>query len=89
MRITEKDFEALTNTSMEWSKTDWSEMAWRFEFDAVPDQGFIFWVDNYASLLFCRQFCEERGHTFTASFDEGGEDWCFITDYAATWAVVA
>ena len=87
MKITEKDFEALTNTSMEWTKEDWSEQEFRFDFEASPESGFIFWVDDYASLMFCRQFCEERGFTFTSSFDEATEDWCFISNYAATWAV--
>jgi hypothetical protein len=89
MKITENDFDCLTQESMIWDKEVWATKLDRFE-DAIlmPDNGLIFWVDNYASIMFCRQFCEERGFEFYATFDGGMLQWCFVTNFVPVlWAV--
>lgn len=82
MNITEQDFERLTQDSMIWSNEEWATKLDRFD-DELPDSGYIYWVDNYASIVLCRQYIEERGCNLTATFDGGMLQWCFVTDYVA------
>ena len=81
MNITAQDFEYLFDVSMSWTASNWSGQAYRFDFENQPETGFIYWVEDYSNLILCRQFLNERGFTFTKSFDEATEQWAFISDY--------
>jgi hypothetical protein len=81
MKITAQDFEHLVEQAMSWDLNQWAEQLNRFSFDKFPDDGVIYWVENYSSFMLCRQFLAENGYTFIQSFDEGAEQWCFITNY--------
>jgi hypothetical protein len=81
MEITTEDFEYLFETAMEWDIETWKDQEARFDFKIEVQKGFIYWVENYPSLIMCRQFLNERGHFCVDSFDEGIQQWVFISDY--------
>jgi len=81
MEITAQDFEHLFDAAMEWHLNTWSEQTNRFDFDDMPQTGFIYWVEEYPNLILCREFLAKRGYTYTASFDEATDQWAFISNY--------
>jgi hypothetical protein len=81
MDITAEDFEHLFETAMEWDAKAWQDQEFRFDFDVEMPTGHIYWVEDYSSMMLCRQFLNERGFNFTSSFDESLEQWAFISDY--------
>ena len=81
MEITAQDFEYLFETAMEWDATAWKDQELRFDFNVEVAKGHIYWVENYASMLLCRDFLNTRGFFCVESFDEALEQWVFISDY--------
>jgi hypothetical protein len=81
MNITAQDFEYLFETAMEWDAATWKDQEARFDFETEVNQGHIYWVENYASLVLCRDFLNTHGYTFVPSVDEAMQQWCFISDY--------
>ena len=81
MNITAWDFEHLFDVSMEWNKADWAIHSNRWDFNEAPKDGFIYWCEDYASLVLCREFLASGNYTYLQSFDEGTEQWAFISDY--------
>ena len=81
MNITPNDFEHLFDAAMEWDLETWKDQEARFDFSIEVRFGFIYWVENYSSLILCREFLNERGNTFIDSFDEATQQWAFISDY--------
>ena len=64
MKITAQDFEHLFDAAMEWDVATWEGQEFRFDFHCQPETGFIYWVEEYVSLILCREFLNERGFTF-------------------------
>jgi hypothetical protein len=81
MNITPQDFEYLFETAMEWDLAGWEGQEARFDFQTEVKQGHIYWVENYASMILCREFLNTRGFFCVESFDEALEQWAFISDY--------
>jgi len=81
MDITPQDFEHLFEVAMDWDAEAWRDQEARFDFPIEVKNGFIYWVENYASLMLCRHFLNQQGHFAVTSFDEASEQWCFITGY--------
>lgn len=81
MTITPEDFEYLFDAAMEWDIETWRDQELRFDFKIEVKAGFIYWVEDRANLILCRQFLNERGFTFIDSWDEATEQWVFISDY--------
>jgi hypothetical protein len=81
MQIDAQDFEYLFETAMEWDLATWKDQESRFDFIKQVDKGHIYWVENYASFILCREFLITHGHLFNPSFDEALDQWCFISDY--------
>jgi hypothetical protein len=86
VKLTANDFERLTETQMQWStETDWKEQAYRFEDTINWSHKFIFWTENYASLLLATEYLAQQGFDYSISFDEAVMQYCFTTDYSGSW----
>lgn len=81
MEITLEDFENLFEVAMEWELETWEGQEYRFNFPIEIQSGYIYWVENRASMIMCRQFLNERGFTCIDSWDEATQQWAFISDY--------
>ena len=81
MQISAQDFENLFETTMEWDLELWKDQEARFDFPREVAKGYIYWVENYATMMFCREFLVTHGHSYFPSFDEALEQWAFISDY--------
>jgi hypothetical protein len=81
MNITPQDFEHLFEAAMEWDIETWRDQEARFDFNIEVKKGHIYWVENYPSLIMCRHFLNERGHSMVESFDEATQQWAFISSY--------
>lgn len=87
----EQDFERLHQTSMQWTQEIWSEQVFegRFISDTGTldfDHGYIYWYENYASLLAARAILYIMGEKYTVISDEATGQWCMTSTYAsAAW----
>jgi hypothetical protein len=86
MKLTANDFDRLTETQMEWnSLTDWKEQADRFEDTINWNHKFIYWTENYASTLLACEYLAQQGDSYSVSYDEAVNQYCFTTDYSGSW----
>lgn len=86
MKLTERDFNRLIETAMEWkSETGWIDKKDRFEDTINWSHKFIYWVENYASALLATEYLNQKGYDFSISYDEAMTQYCFTTDYAGSW----
>lgn len=86
MKLTERDFNRLIETAMEWkSETGWIDKKDRFEDTINWSHKFIYWVENYASALLATEYLNQKGYDFSISYDEAMSQYCFTTDYAGLW----
>ena len=86
MKLTERDFERLTESQMEWSTNkSWTSQKDRFEDTVDWSHKFIYWVENYASALLATQYLTQKGFNFSIGFDEAMMQYVFTTDYAGSW----
>ena len=86
MNLTERDFNRLIETAMEWkSETGWIDKKDRFEDTINWSHKFIYWVENYASALLATEYLNQKGYDFSISYDEAMTQYCFTTDYAGSW----
>jgi len=89
MKITKNQFEALTDAQMEWAgESDWSKQLDRFEDTICWSHKFIYWVENYASIILATEFLKQNRFDFSISYDNAIGQYCFTTDYAGSWVRV-
>jgi hypothetical protein len=81
MKITAKDFDALTDTIMGWKGNDWEIQAHRFTDQVSFDWAVCYWVETAANLILARTFLEDNDHAFEASYDENMESYILLTNY--------
>ena len=81
MKITAKDFDALTETIMGWKGNGWEIQADRFTDNVSYDWAVCYWIDSVASMILARTFLEDNGHVFEQSYDENMESYILLTNY--------
>lgn len=81
MKITAKDFDALTETIMGWKGNGWEIQADRFTDKVSFDWAVCYWIDSVASMILARTFLEDNGHVFEQSYDENMESYILLTNY--------
>ena len=81
MKITEKDFDMLTETVMSWKGNDWHLQNHRFLDDVSYDWAVCYWFDSPVSLILARTFLEDNDYGFQTSYDEGMESFIIVTNY--------
>ena len=81
MNVTPEDFEHLFDAAMEWDIETWRDQEMRFDFAIEVKYGYVYWVECRAALILCREFLHERGFSFVDSWDEGTDQWAFISNY--------
>jgi hypothetical protein len=81
MKITAKDFDALTETIMGWKGNDWEIQADRFTDKVSFNWAVCYWIDSAASTILARTFLEANGHAFEQSYDENMESYILLTNY--------
>jgi hypothetical protein len=78
------DFERLHETSMEWNMDTWFEQANldRFTQGRIDfSHRYIYWFENYVSLMAARNILEVMGETYSEIFDTVTEQWCLTSGY--------
>jgi hypothetical protein len=78
MKITEKDFNRLWNTSMAWGK-DWQVQSDRFDADVSFDWKQAYWFDSYSQIILARMFFIDENIPYQITAD--GFDWVLLTDH--------
>jgi hypothetical protein len=84
----EQDFERLYETSMEWTQEIWGEQVsdGRFIGTVNFEHRFIYWFDNYASLIAARSILYIMGKKYEVLTDEATGQWCMTSTYgSAAW----
>ena len=81
MKITAKDFDALTDTIMGWKGNDWEIQADRFADKVSFDWSVCYWVDSAANMILARTFLEDNDYAFQQSYDENMESYILLTNY--------
>jgi hypothetical protein len=81
MIITEKDFDALTDTVMGWKGNDWEAQADRFTDNVTFDWAVCYWVESPASLILAKTFLQDNAHSYQESYDENMESYILLTNY--------
>ena len=82
MKITEKDFDMLTETVMSWKGNDWHLQNHRFLDDVSYDWAVVYWVGNSAaSMILARTFLEQNGHDHQVSYDESLDSFVLLSNY--------
>lgn len=75
-----EDFENLTETSMKFKGSDWESQEGRFDGEVDYSFGYIYWFENYASLMLGRRILQDLGEEYKVLFDSGFQQWVIITD---------
>lgn len=78
-----QDFENLNETSMQFKGNNWEAQDGRFEGPVNYDLDYIYWFDNYATLMAARTILQDFGNSYEVIFDDALGQWCLITDYQA------
>lgn len=81
MKITAKDFDALTDTVMGWKGNDWEAQSDRFLDKVSFDWAVCYWVDSAASLILARTFLENNEYPFEESYDDNMESYILLTNF--------
>lgn len=79
----ELDFERLSNTSMEWSKSTWFNQAneGRFDGDINFEHRYIYWFEHYANLIAARTILKEFDMDYTVMYDTYSDTWALTSEY--------
>ena len=85
VKINPLDFERLTESQMQFKGQNWEIQQHRFDQEMNFNHEYIFWVENYASLVLATHFLDQVGHSYSIAYDDAVELYCFTTDYASTW----
>lgn len=86
MKITKNQFEGLTEVQMEWAgNADWLQQKDRFEDSICWSHQFIYWVENYASVVLATEYLRQNRWDYSISYDNAMAQYCFTTNYAGSW----
>jgi hypothetical protein len=80
------DFERLHETSMQWDSETWGKQLEQGRFiqsGSAPDfkHRYIYWFENYVSLMAARNVLEVMGETYAELYDSATEQWCMTSTY--------
>jgi len=89
MIITEKDFDSLSNTMMQWAGYDWEDQANRFNSEVGFQWGWAYWFDNAASMILAKNFLMQKEAAFDVTYDEALNNYLIVTDFITMDMVVA
>jgi hypothetical protein len=81
MLITAEDFEALSNTKMQWAGIDWDSQAKRFNAELYNDWDWAYWFDDAASMILAKAFLDQNIRGFQCAYDDGSENYIIVTNY--------
>jgi hypothetical protein len=78
------DFERLHETSMEWTQETWLDQTneQRFTDGKIDfDHRYIYWFENYASLIAARNILDTLGEDYSEIYDTSLDQWCLTSTY--------
>jgi hypothetical protein len=80
------DFERLHETSMEWTSEIWGEQVKQGRFTSSVstfdfNHRYIYWFENYVSLMAARNVLEVMGETYAELYDNATDQWCITSGY--------
>jgi hypothetical protein len=80
----EEDFEMLTETSMKWDSSTWSEQVNDNRFTGRIDfnHGYIYWFNSYAAVIAAKSILKDFKMDYSVLIDEGTGDYAISTNYA-------
>lgn len=88
LKLNALDFERLTESQMEFKGANWEIQEYRFDQPMNFNHKYIYWVENYASLVLATHFVVyEAKCDFSMAYDEAVEMYCFTTDYPSSWGI--
>lgn len=81
-----QDFEALHETSMEWTQEIWGDQIKEERFKASVgtidfNHKYIYWYENYVSLMAARNILKKLDEQFSVLVDEATGQWCMTSTY--------
>lgn len=93
LRMSDRDFEMLPVTTMEWAGVDWPAQDGRFKpfrpgEPIVWRYRFAYWFEAWGNVILARCFLESLLHEYQILIEEDGEESPFliVTDYKmASW----
>jgi hypothetical protein len=85
VKLNALDFERLTESQMEFKGNDWEVQEYRFDQPMNYKHDFIYWVENYASMVLATHYLDSIGHGYAICYDSAVEMYCFTTDYPSGW----
>lgn len=77
-----EDFENLTETSMQFKGVGWEKQEDRFNGNVNYDHAYIYWFENYASLILGRRILQDLGEPYEVLFDDACAQYAVTTDFA-------
>ncbi|CAB4161722.1 hypothetical protein UFOVP1201_5 [uncultured Caudovirales phage] len=81
MLITAKDFEALSNTKMQWAGYGWESQSDRFDQELFYEWPWAYWFEDAASMILARMFLFNLGRGFEFAYDEATDNYIIVTNY--------
>jgi hypothetical protein len=80
----EEDFEFLTQTSMKWDASTWSDQVNDGRFTGRIDfnHGFIYWFDSYAAVIAAKSILKDFEMDYSVLVDETTDEFAISTNYA-------
>lgn len=81
MKLTEKDFDMLTETVMAWKGNDWHLQNHRFLDDVSMEWAVCYWVESTVAMILARTFLEDNNHAYETSYDEAMDSFIILTNY--------
>jgi hypothetical protein len=87
VKLNPLDFERLTESQMQFKGHNWEIQDHRFDQEMNYNHEYIFWVENYASLILATHFLDQVKYSYSIAYDEAVEMYCFTTDYASSWNI--
>jgi hypothetical protein len=81
-----QDFEALHETSMEWTQEIWGEQIHDGRFHSSTstwdfNHKYIYWYENYVSLMAARNILKKLDEQYAVLRDEATGQWCLTSTY--------
>lgn len=78
-----QDFENLSETSMKFKGVGWEKQDGRFIGKVDYSMDYIYWFDNYVSVMAARTILQDFGNQYEIIFDDNMGQWAIITEFQA------
>jgi hypothetical protein len=80
----EEDFEFLTQTSMEWKASTWSDQVNDGRFTGRIDfnHSYIYWFDSYAAVIAAKAILKDFEMDYSVLVDESTGEFAMTSNYA-------